>query len=125
MAPLIRAVLSSLIGEEDAKEIDIVSNDVRIDENGKWHIVYRHPSRYAARTLPFKTVRLRLALHSSGFGHDKSQAILPYRDLPHSPTLFFFGDGVSGKYRYFMLINSSETIPFQICLLPATLTSYS
>ena len=32
----------------------------------------------------------------SGFGHDKSQAILPYRDLPHKPTLFFFGDGVSG-----------------------------
>ena len=34
---------------------------------------------------------------SSGFGHDKSQAILPYRNLPNPPTLFFFGDGVSGK----------------------------
>jgi len=34
-------------------------------------------------------------LLSSGYGHDKSQAILPYRDLPHRPTLFFFGDGVS------------------------------
>jgi len=75
MAPLIRAVLSNLIGEEDAKNIDIISNDVRIDETGKWHIAYRHPE--------------------SGFGHDKSQAILPYRKLPHSPTLFFFGDGVS------------------------------
>jgi 2-hydroxy-3-keto-5-methylthiopentenyl-1-phosphate phosphatase len=31
----------------------------------------------------------------SGFGHDKSWAILPYRDLPEPPTLFFFGDGVS------------------------------
>ncbi|KAG9099519.1 hypothetical protein FRC06_005191 [Ceratobasidium sp. 370] len=75
MAPLIRAVLSNLIGEEDAATIDIISNDVRIEEDGSWHIVYRHPE--------------------SGFGHDKSQAILPYRDLPHRPTLFFFGDGVS------------------------------
>ncbi|KAH7345297.1 HAD-like domain-containing protein [Rhizoctonia solani] len=75
MAPLIRAVLSNLIGEEDAARIDIISNDVRFDEDGSWHIVYRHPE--------------------SGFGHDKSQAILPYRDLPHRPTLIFFGDGVS------------------------------
>ncbi|KAG8748558.1 hypothetical protein FRC10_003692 [Ceratobasidium sp. 414] len=75
MAPLIRAVLSSLIGEEDAATIDIISNDVRIEEDRSWHIVYRHPE--------------------SGFGHDKSLAILPYRDLPHRPTLFFFGDGVS------------------------------
>ena len=33
----------------------------------------------------------------SGFGHDKSQAILPYRDLDNPPTLLFFGDGVSGN----------------------------
>jgi 2-hydroxy-3-keto-5-methylthiopentenyl-1-phosphate phosphatase len=45
MAPLIRAVLSSLIGEEDAARIDIISNEVRIDEDGSWHIVYRHPER--------------------------------------------------------------------------------
>jgi len=75
MTPLIRAVLSNLIGEEDAAHIDIISNDVKIEDDGSWHIVYRHPE--------------------SGFGHDKSQAILPYRDLPHRPTLFFFGDGVS------------------------------
>ena len=31
----------------------------------------------------------------SHYGHDKSQAILPYRNLPDPPTLFFFGDGVS------------------------------
>lgn len=31
----------------------------------------------------------------SGFGHDKSRATAPYRDLPHKPTLFFCGDGVS------------------------------
>ncbi|KAL1948673.1 hypothetical protein VTO73DRAFT_10479 [Trametes versicolor] len=75
MAPLIRAVLSNLIGEEDAKEIEIVSNEVDVQPDGKWEIKYRHPT--------------------SGFGHDKSQAILPYRDLPDPPTVFFFGDGVS------------------------------
>ncbi|KAF7974024.1 hypothetical protein HWV62_13541 [Athelia sp. TMB] len=31
----------------------------------------------------------------SGFGHDKSQAILPYSELSDPPTTFFFGDGVS------------------------------
>lgn len=75
MAPLIRAVLSNLVGEESANEIDIIANDVTIHPDGKWDIEYRHPS--------------------SGFGHDKSQAILPYRDLANPPTLFFFGDGVS------------------------------
>jgi len=40
---------------------------------------------------------LRFLLHS-GFGHDKSQAILPYRKLSEPPTLFFFGDGVSGTF---------------------------
>ncbi|KAG6844499.1 hypothetical protein H0H87_006385 [Tephrocybe sp. NHM501043] len=75
MAPLIRAVLSNLIGEESANEIEIIANDVTVNPDGKWEIKYRHPS--------------------SGFGHDKSQAILPYRDLPNPPTLFFFGDGVS------------------------------
>lgn len=31
----------------------------------------------------------------SGFGHDKSKATAPYRDLPHRPTILFCGDGVS------------------------------
>ncbi|PPQ75044.1 hypothetical protein CVT26_012068 [Gymnopilus dilepis] len=77
MEPLIRAVLSKHVGEEAAKEIDIIANDVQIFPDGKWEIKFRHPS--------------------SGFGHDKSQAILPYRRLPQPPTLFFFGDGVSGE----------------------------
>lgn len=34
-------------------------------------------------------------MDTSGFGHDKSLAILPYRDLPSPPVIFFFGDGVS------------------------------
>ncbi|PVG01335.1 hypothetical protein CPB86DRAFT_97953 [Serendipita vermifera] len=75
MTPWIRAVLSKLIGEEEASKIEVICNDVEYDANGRWHIKFRHPE--------------------SGFGHDKSQAILPYRDLENPPTLFFFGDGVS------------------------------
>jgi len=75
MAPLIRAVLSNLLGEAAADEIEIIANDVDIRSDGKWEIEYRHPT--------------------SGYGHDKSQAILHYRNLPNPPTLFFFGDGVS------------------------------
>ena len=45
MAPLIRAVLSTLIGEHDASEIEIIANEVDIFDDGKWDIHYRHPSR--------------------------------------------------------------------------------
>jgi len=45
MAPLIRAVLSKHIGDEEAKEIEIISNDVEVHPDGKWQIKYRHPSR--------------------------------------------------------------------------------
>jgi 2-hydroxy-3-keto-5-methylthiopentenyl-1-phosphate phosphatase len=85
MAPIIRAVLTNLISEEEASQIDIIANDVEYLDDSKtgekWEIVYRHPE--------------------SGFGHDKSKAILPYRDLPHKPTLFFCGDGVSGRSMFY------------------------
>lgn len=92
MAPLIRAVLSKLIGDEEAAKIEIIANDVEVREDGSWEIKYRHPS--------------------SGFGHDKSQAILPYRALPNPPTTFFFGDGVSGQLRFTSMLNGpSRFIP--------------
>ncbi|KAF9530291.1 HAD-like domain-containing protein [Crepidotus variabilis] len=75
MAPLIHAVLTNLVGENIANGIEVIANDVTVSPDGSWEIQFRHPS--------------------SGFGHDKSQAILPYRKLPKPPTLFFFGDGVS------------------------------
>ncbi|KAG7094648.1 hypothetical protein E1B28_005472 [Marasmius oreades] len=75
MTPTIRAVLSNLLGEEEASQIEVISNDVDSHADGTWSIKFRHPS--------------------SGYGHDKSQAILPYRQLENPPTLFFFGDGVS------------------------------
>ncbi|KAH9029978.1 HAD-like domain-containing protein [Lactarius pseudohatsudake] len=74
MEPLIRAILSNLVGD-DANDIEIISNSVEVHKDGSWNIKYRHPS--------------------SGYGHDKSQAILPYRNLTNRPLLFFFGDGVS------------------------------
>jgi 2-hydroxy-3-keto-5-methylthiopentenyl-1-phosphate phosphatase len=45
MTPLIRAVLSNLIGDEDAKDIEIISNDVNVHPDGKWEIQFRHPTR--------------------------------------------------------------------------------
>nr|GAT51980.1 predicted protein [Mycena chlorophos] len=75
MAPVIRAVLGNLVGDSIANSIDIIANDVEEREDGTWAIKFRHPS--------------------SGFGHDKSRAILPYKDLESPPLLFFFGDGVS------------------------------
>lgn len=45
MAPLIRAVLSKLIGDEEAKEIEIIANDATVRDDGTWEIQFRHPSR--------------------------------------------------------------------------------
>ncbi|KAG8216971.1 HAD-like domain-containing protein [Butyriboletus roseoflavus] len=83
MDELIRAVLTELAkgSDEDAvKDIPIVSNGVRRDATGKWFVTWRHPE--------------------SDYGHDKSRAILPYREYRRAhhgrgPTVFFFGDGVS------------------------------
>ena len=80
MMPTIRAVLSNLLPAEDANSIDIIANGVlytdKEEKGDEWEIVYRHPE--------------------SHYGHDKSKAILPYKDLEDPPTLFFCGDGVSG-----------------------------
>jgi len=83
MDELIRAVLTELAKGSDkdvVKDISIVSNGVRRDATGKWFVTWRHPD--------------------SGYGHDKSRAILPYREYRQThegqgPIVFFFGDGVS------------------------------
>lgn len=75
MAPIIRSMLANHVGEDTASSIDIIANDVEIAPDGRWAIKFRHPS--------------------SGYGHDKSRAILPYKELESPPLLFFFGDGVS------------------------------
>lgn len=70
-----------------------------------WEVLFSHGSK---SSKPFhiiiavdndkRTFVLTTLTTGSGFGHDKSQAILPYRGLPNPPTLFFFGDGVSGAH---------------------------
>lgn len=50
MEPIIRGILSKLVGP-DAEKIDIISNDVKarpgmtIDQEGGWEIVYHDPER--------------------------------------------------------------------------------
>lgn len=76
MEPIIRALLTDLVGPT-ADKIPIISNQVKIHEDGKgWEIVYHD---------------------DSDFGHDKSLAIKPYKDLPDEdrPVMFYCGDGVS------------------------------
>lgn len=79
MTPIIRSIFKNLLGEEQANELHIISNDVKFtdpEQKGeKWEIVYRHPD--------------------STFGHDKSLSIKPYRELEHKPILLFAGDGIS------------------------------
>ncbi|KAF8461408.1 putative 3-phosphoserine phosphatase [Kalaharituber pfeilii] len=75
MEPIIRALLTDLVGPS-AKNLQIISNQVDIHNDGSWNIVFRDPS---------------------DFGHDKSLAIKPYNKAPQGerPTLFYCGDGVS------------------------------
>ncbi|ODV91423.1 hypothetical protein CANCADRAFT_148254 [Tortispora caseinolytica NRRL Y-17796] len=75
MKPIIRALLTELVGEEAVQNIEIVSNDVKyLDPEGKkWEIVFHDDSH---------------------FGHDKSLCIKPYQVDGH-PPLFYCGDGVS------------------------------
>ena len=51
MEPLIRAVLSNLLGD-DANDIEIISNSVDVHEDGSWNIKFRHPARYAPTVAP-------------------------------------------------------------------------
>ncbi|KAI1334044.1 HAD-like domain-containing protein [Xylariaceae sp. FL0016] len=80
MQPIIRALLAHLVGEEEVKDMQIVSNDVKarpgksINEEGGWDIQYHD---------------------GSGFGHDKSLEIKPYASLKDRPVMFYAGDGVS------------------------------
>ena len=82
MVPIIDALLKKLVGEDLAKDIAIVANNVKarpgktLEDEGGWEIVFHD---------------------ESGFGHDKSLEIRPYANLPadRRPTMFYAGDGVS------------------------------
>lgn len=51
MEPLIRAILSNLVGD-DANNIEIISNSVDVHKDGSWSIKFRHPSRYCVPSFP-------------------------------------------------------------------------
>ncbi|KAH9891436.1 HAD-like domain-containing protein [Xylariomycetidae sp. FL2044] len=80
MQPVIRALLAHLVGEQDVRDMQIVSNDVKpkngksINEEDGWDIEFHD---------------------DSSFGHDKSLEIKPYAALPERPIMFYAGDGVS------------------------------
>lgn len=67
MAPLIRAVLSKLIGEDDAKDIEIVSNEVDVRPDGTWEIKYRHPTRSVSVSVSSLGVPEQHAINMSIF----------------------------------------------------------
>lgn len=87
MKPIIYALLKKLVGDDAVKNIEIISNDVRMVPDAlEWEIVFKDPE--------------------SGFGHDKSKSIREYLAkhhyaandtnlaLPGQPILFYCGDGV-------------------------------
>lgn len=86
MKPIIYALLKGLVGQDAVENIEIISNDVKIDGD-KWEIVFKDPE--------------------SGFGHDKSKSIREYLvkhnyspnttnlQTEGNPILFYCGDGVS------------------------------
>ncbi|GMM56840.1 putative phosphoric monoester hydrolase [Maudiozyma humilis] len=82
MEPIIRALLTKLLGADAVANIDIVANAVDLDENQKMKVVYRD---------------------ESGHGHDKSRSIDVYKrefeakQAPGEsrPTYFYCGDGIS------------------------------
>lgn len=114
MEPIIRALLKHLLGEAEANDFQIVSNNVKarpgksINDEGGWEIVF-HDDRYVFTCFTtvsshgIKTVRrcepssICADFLHSGFGHDKSLEIRKYSKLPESqrPYLFYAGDGVS------------------------------
>ncbi|MCJ1391343.1 hypothetical protein MMC18_004206 [Xylographa bjoerkii] len=84
MRPIIRALLSKLVGDE-ASTIEIICNEAvprpgkTVDQPNGWTIQFHD---------------------DSGFGHDKSLAIRPYREAVQKmgegrPVLLYAGDGVS------------------------------
>ncbi|GCE99323.1 hypothetical protein ZYGM_003198 [Zygosaccharomyces mellis] len=81
MKPIIKHLLTLLVGEEAINKIDIVSNEVEVQPDGQWKLIYTD---------------------DSPFGHDKSKTIDHYKKKFESeskdsekPVYFYCGDGVS------------------------------
>ncbi|CCK71581.1 putative phosphoric monoester hydrolase KNAG_0H01660 [Huiozyma naganishii CBS 8797] len=82
MNPIIKHLLTSMVGEDSIDKIDIIANDVELDADQKMKIIYRD---------------------DTPFGHDKSQSINKYKaefekdlkDNEERPVYFYCGDGIS------------------------------
>lgn len=82
LKPILRKVLDTFLGEEEAGHIGIVANDAIIEEDGSsWKPVWRHDTE---------------------LGHDKALSITEAREQAHLecedgtiPLIVFIGDGVS------------------------------
>jgi len=82
LKPVLRSVLDHFLGEEAAKNIDIVANEADISADGEhWRPVWRHDTE---------------------LGHDKALSINEYKDTARLesedgtiPMIVFIGDGVS------------------------------
>jgi 2-hydroxy-3-keto-5-methylthiopentenyl-1-phosphate phosphatase len=46
LRPIIRAIMSNLLGEEDAERIEIISNYADIRSDGHFSVKFRHLERY-------------------------------------------------------------------------------
>lgn len=82
LKPVLRRVLDHFIGEEMSSHIDIVANDAKVDDTGKWQAVWLHAD--------------------TDLGHDKAQSLQTYKstaalesDNGTVPLIIFIGDGVS------------------------------
>ncbi|CAG59885.1 uncharacterized protein GVI51_H03421 [Nakaseomyces glabratus] len=82
MKPIIKDLLTKMVGEDSIHKLDIESNEVEIKDNKEWRIIYKD---------------------ESPFGHDKSRTINAYKkkfeadlkDGEERPVYFYCGDGVS------------------------------
>lgn len=79
MEPIIKALLTKLLGADAVAKIDIVANAVTLDDKDKMTVVYRD---------------------ESGHGHDKSRTINIYKKEYEAkqndkPIYFYCGDGIS------------------------------
>ncbi|AMD20034.1 HCL117Cp [Eremothecium sinecaudum] len=78
MKPLIEAILKHHLDPKAVANIDLVANDVHVEEDGSWKIVFRDKSPE---------------------GHDKSKTISHYKarfaNQEQPPMYFYCGDGVS------------------------------
>lgn len=82
MKPIIKHLLTKLLGADSVEKVDIAANDVELDANQKMTVTY---------------------IDETPFGHDKSRTINAYKKRFESqleagakrPTYFYCGDGIS------------------------------